>query len=39
MDNYELTHSDWTKFKKDFNRELNEVAFRLKELVKRDETN
>ena len=34
MGNYELTHSDWTKFKEDFNRDLNEVAFRIKELVK-----
>jgi hypothetical protein len=34
MGNYELTHSDWTKFKADFNRDLNEVANRLKALVK-----
>jgi len=34
MGNYELTHSDWTKFKADFNRDLNEVANRLKVLVK-----
>jgi hypothetical protein len=36
MGNYEFTHSDWSKFKVDFNRDLNEVAFRLKELVKKD---
>jgi len=32
--NFELTHSDWTKFKADINRDLTEVAYRLKELVK-----
>jgi len=36
MGNYELTHSDWTKFKQDFNRDLDDLGFRLKELVKGD---
>lgn len=36
MGNYELTQSDWTKFKHDFNRDLDDLGFRLKELVKGD---
>lgn len=30
IDNYEKSQSDWTKFKKDFNRDLDELGNRLK---------
>jgi hypothetical protein len=39
MGNYELTHSDWTKFKEEFNRDLDDLGFRVKELVKVDKKN
>lgn len=31
MSNYEITHSNWAKFKSDFNRDLDDIGLRLKE--------
>jgi hypothetical protein len=31
MSNYEITHSNWAKFKSDVNRDLNDIGLRLKE--------
>ena len=33
LGNYEKTHSDWTKFKQDFNRDLNELGRTLNALT------
>ena len=34
MSNYEATHSDWTKFKHDFNHDLDELGSKLKDIAK-----
>lgn len=34
MSNYEITHSNWAKFKSDFNRDLDDIGLRLKEYAK-----
>jgi multidrug efflux pump subunit AcrB len=34
MGDYERTHSDWTKFKQDFNRDLDELGTKLKNIAK-----
>lgn len=34
MGDYEVTHSDWTKFKRDFNRDLDELGNKLKAVAK-----
>jgi hypothetical protein len=34
MSDYERTHSDWAKFKRDFNRDLDELGSRLKSIAK-----
>jgi hypothetical protein len=34
MADYEKTHSDWTKFKRDFNRDLDELGNKLKRLAR-----
>lgn len=33
---YEKTHSDWSKFKNDFNRDLDDLGNRLKKIAKKD---
>jgi hypothetical protein len=33
MGNYERNHSDWTKFKRDFNRDLDELGTKLKKIA------
>lgn len=34
MGDYEKTHSDWVKFKEDFNRDMNDLATSLRKLTK-----
>lgn len=34
MGDYERTHSSWTKFKRDFNRDLDELGSKLKDIAK-----
>jgi len=34
MSDYERTHSDWEKFKRDFNRDLDDLGSKLKSIAK-----
>jgi len=34
MGDYKITHSNWTKFKRDFNRDLDQLGDKLKEIAK-----
>lgn len=36
MGNYELIHSDWNKFKRDFNRDLDTLAYNLKNITEKN---